>query len=84
MRHILKTALVAALLITSADAASAAVGIGFNIGNVSVGFSDGYWDNAHHWHRWANRADMERYRTAHADSYHEWRHDDRRHRNDAY
>ena len=79
MHKTLKIALAAALLAGSVGTADAAVGIGFNLGNVSVGFSDGYWDSNHHWHKWARRADMERYRTAHADSYHEWRHDDRNH-----
>ena len=79
MHKILKIALAAALLAGSVGTADAAVGIGFNLGNVSVGFSDGYWDNNHHWHRWAHRADLERYRSTHGDSYHEWRHDDRHH-----
>ena len=81
MQKIIKIALVAGLLMGTANVAAnaAGVGVGFNIGNVSVGFTDGYWDNDHHWHRWAHRADMERYRAAHADQYHAWRHDDRRH-----
>ena len=79
MHKTLKIALAAALLAGSVGTADAAVGIGFNIGNVSVGFSDGYWDNNHHWHKWAHRADLEHYRAAHGDSYHEWRHDDRNH-----
>lgn len=81
MQKIVKIALVAGLLMGTADMAAnaAGVGIGFNIGNVSVGFTDGYWDNNHHWHRWAHRADMEHYRAAHADMYHAWRHDDRNH-----
>jgi hypothetical protein len=78
MKNTLKIALAAALLIGSVEAGSAAT-VGFNIGNVSLGFSDGYWDNSHHWHRWAHRGDLERYRTAHHESYHAWRHDDRRH-----
>ena len=79
MHKTLKITLAAALLAGSVGTADAAVGIGFNLGNVSVGFSDGYRDSNNHWHRWAHRADMQQYRTAHADSYHEWRHNDRRH-----
>ena len=78
MKTILKSALAASLLIGSASIGSAAT-VGFNIGNVSLGYSDGYWDNSHHWHRWAHRADAARFRSEHADMYHEWRHDDRRH-----
>jgi hypothetical protein len=79
MKNIVKIALAASLLIGTAGAANAAVGIGFNLGNVSVGFSDGYWDNSHHWHRWAHHGDAERFRHDHAAMYHEWRHDDRHH-----
>jgi hypothetical protein len=86
MHTIVKTALVAGLLTATAGmtANAASVGIGFNLGDVSVGFSDGYWDNDHHFHRWAHRGDMEKFRAAHADMYHTWRHDDARHRNDRY
>ena len=83
MRKILTSAAFALALagasVGATATANAAVGIGFNIGNVSLGFSDGYWDNSHHWHRWAHREDAAAFRAAHADMYHEWRHDDRRH-----
>ena len=59
--------------------ANAAVGISFDIGSVAMGYSDGYYDNDHHWHRWRHHADLEQYRSAHADNYHEWRHNDRHH-----
>lgn len=76
----LKTAaFIAIATLGMAGAASAAVGISFDIGNVGIGYSDGYYDNAHHWHRWAHHADLERYRAAHAENYHEWRHDDKHH-----
>ena len=78
----IKTAAVLATLagaVLGASAAQAAVSIGFDLGNVAVGYSDGYWDNAHHWHHWRHHADLESYRAAHVDSYHEWRHDDRHH-----
>jgi hypothetical protein len=81
MKNILKTALAAALLATTATVgvANAAVGIGFNVGNVSVGYSDGYWDNSHHWHRWARHEDQESWRHDHGAMYHDWRHDDKHH-----
>ena len=59
--------------------ANAAVGVSFDIGNVAVGYSDGYMDNDHQYHRWAHRSDAEHYRTAHSDRYHGYRHDDPRH-----
>jgi hypothetical protein len=43
MKTLLKTALVVSLLIGTASVGNAA-GIGFNIGNVSIGYSDGYYD----------------------------------------
>ena len=53
-------ALIAALLavgsLTGAAPARAAVAVQFDSGNVAFGYSDGYWDRAHHWHRWPNRA----------------------------
>jgi hypothetical protein len=78
----LKIALAATLLLgsVSAGAGSAnAAGIGFRIGDVSIGYSDGYYDTHHRWHRWARHEDMDAWRQAHAEGYHDWRHDDRRH-----
>lgn len=82
----LKTAAFAAFIATgvlgSAVAANAAVGIQFDIGNVAIGYTDGYYDHDHHWHRWAHHADMDRWRHEHSGDYHAWRHDDRRHHDD--
>lgn len=74
-------AAIAALTTTLAvmPAARAAVGISFDIGNVAVGYSDGYYDHDHHWHRWAHHADMQRWQHEHASDWHNWRHDDRHH-----
>ncbi len=84
MRITLKKATVAAALtiatLASANFANAAVGVRFDIGNVAIGYSDGYYDNDHNWHRWAHPADARHYRAAHKDQYHTWRHDDPKHR----
>jgi hypothetical protein len=69
-------ALGSALAVSSAHAA---VTVGFDIGNVAIGYTDGYYDNDHHWHRWAHRNDLSHFRAAHADMYHGWRHDDKHH-----
>jgi hypothetical protein len=77
----LKLALAASLLlgtVSVAGVANAAV-IGFDIGNVAVGYSDGYYDSGHHWHKWARHDDMVAYQHSHGDGYHEWRHDDKHH-----
>ena len=54
--------------------------VGFNIGDVSIGYTDGYYDNVAIigtagpitaiWRPTAS---------AHADNYHDWRHDDKHH-----
>jgi hypothetical protein len=55
-----KAALVAALLaagsLTPMVAAHAAVSVQFDAGNVAFGYSDGYWDRSHQWHRWPSTA----------------------------
>lgn len=80
----IRTALVLSVLASGITLASAnaAIHARFDIGNVSAGYRDGYYDNDHHWHHWRNQRDMARYREAHGDMYHAWRHDDRRHRDD--
>jgi hypothetical protein len=84
MRITLKSATIAAALaiatLASANLASAAVGVRFDIGNVAIGYSDGYYDNDHNWHHWAHSADARHYRAAHQDQYHTWRHDDPKHK----
>ena len=72
-------AFVAILPFALMPAAHATVGIQFNIGNVAIGYTDGYYDRDHHWHRWAHNGDMERWRHDHESDWHAWRHDDRRH-----
>ncbi|HLI19885.1 MAG TPA: hypothetical protein VKV32_02130 [Stellaceae bacterium] len=58
-RGLLAVAVAAALsmgappLLTS-PARAADVSVNFDAGNVAFGFTDGYWDRDHHWHRWPN------------------------------
>lgn len=63
-----------------AIAASAAVGVSFDIGNVAVGYSDGYMGTDHQYHHWAQHSDAVRFQTAHRQMYHGYRHDDPKHR----
>jgi hypothetical protein len=80
MKRMLLAALAVSTLVGVANVpAASAAGIRFNFGNVSMGFSDGYWDNSHRWHNW-RRGEAARYRAQYHDSYHAWRHNDRRHR----
>ena len=78
MNKFIKTAIVAVAL-AGAPAMVFAQSVTFDVGNVAIGYSDGYYDSGHHWHKWRHHADLEQYRTAHADSYHEWRHNDKNH-----
>jgi hypothetical protein len=59
--------------------ANAAVGVAFDIGNVAVGYSDGYMGTDNQFHRWAHASDARRFRTAHKDQYHGYKHDDSHH-----
>jgi hypothetical protein len=62
----------------STGSALAAFGISFNVGDVDVAYSDGYWDHHHHWHAW-HRGEADWYRSHYRSNWHEWRHDDRHH-----
>ena len=63
-----------------AGPANAAVGVSLDLGNVAVGYSDGYMDNNHQYHSWENRSDATRFRAAHKSQYHSYKHDDPRSR----
>jgi hypothetical protein len=84
MRTILKSAAialaVAGVTLGSAVAANAAVGVSFDIGNVAVGYSDGYMGTDHQYHAWGHHSDAVRFQKAHKESYHGYRHDDPNHR----
>jgi len=84
MRKALKDAAiivaVGTVLTVSGLAIAATVAIDF--GNVSIGYADGYRDTNNGWHSWG-AADASKYRKAHGDQYHAWRHDDPKHQGDA-
>jgi len=71
--HLLKGAAIAlalaGVMLVSAVTADAAVGVSFDIGNVAVGYSDGYIDTDHQYHPWAKQSEAVRFRTAHKDLY---------------
>ena len=78
MKHIngalLALALVATPLSVSAPAA-AAVNLGITLGNAAFGYSDGYWDRDHQWHKWRNKAESQYFRTHYGEHYMAVRHD---------
>jgi hypothetical protein len=63
--------------------AQAAVDVAIGGGGIAFGYTDGYWDREHHWHRWHSRHEAEQWRAANADHYYAVRHDrdrDREHK----
>jgi hypothetical protein len=82
MRNGKSAAMIVAVGIALAASGSAnAASVAIDFGNVSVGYADGYRDANNGWHSW-RKADATRYRKAHAEQYHAWRHDDPRHRDE--
>jgi len=55
--------------------ALAAVSITVNPDAIAFGYSDGYWDREHQWHRWPSRADAQWYRSHYKQHYYTHRHD---------
>lgn len=58
-------------------------GITFSIslGNVAIGYSDGYYDQNRRWHRWRNTQERRWYQSNHRDSFYNLRHTRDRDRN---
>jgi hypothetical protein len=83
MKHAISAALLSAAMgfgvLAAAPPACAQIGISLNFGDVGIAYQDGYWDQAHHWHKWRNNDDWTKYRQAHPENYHDWRHDDPHH-----
>lgn len=80
MKPWIKGALVAVALAgvpaaVSAPAHAESVDFSIRLGNAAFGYSDGYWDRDHRWHRWRNAAEHRYYREHYADHYYKVRHD---------
>ena len=71
-------ALVAALLASGSlapiTAAHAAVSVQFDAGSVAFGYSDGYWDQGHKWHKWPNTSARNEWRTHNTAHYYSHAH----------
>ena len=75
MKTSLKAVLLAlAVSAVSLGAAQAAEHVELDFGSIAFGYTDGYWDRGHHWHRWAHHRDWERWRDEHRDHAFEYRH----------
>jgi hypothetical protein len=80
MKHIIKAALIALALaggpiVVSVPATAAVVDFSVTLGNAAFGYSDGYWDRDHHWHKWSNRAEAKYFRDHYNEHYVAVRHD---------
>ena len=73
MKTSLKILLAASVLSTagllSVPASAQPGSFSFRVGNVAMGFNDGYYDNGHRWHRWRDAREHEWYRANYARSY---------------
>jgi hypothetical protein len=55
---------------------AAAQGVSVTINpDIAFGYSDGYWDRNHQWHKWRNHEESEGWRRQNADHYYDRQHD---------
>jgi hypothetical protein len=79
IKNNIQAALVAALLatagaLTPVTGAHAATTVHFDAGGVAFGYSDGYWDQGHKWHRWPNTSARNNWRTQNNGHYYSHAH----------
>ncbi len=80
MKHTLKILLAASVLggagmFAAAPATAATAHLSFRIGDVAIGYSDGYYDRNRHWHAWRNTRERNWYRANYRESFRNMRHD---------
>jgi hypothetical protein len=80
MRCTLRSALVASALISgslavAAPAMAANLTAGAGDGGIAFGYSDGYWDQGHHWHKWRDKRQAAEFRKEHGDHFYARKHD---------
>ena len=80
MKHAIKMLLAASVLggaglISAAPASAAPVTLSFRVGDVALGYSDGYYDRSRHWHAWRGAREREWYRANYSRSFRNMRHD---------
>jgi len=63
-------------LTAAPPAAAQSVGVEVNPGGgIAFGYTDGYWDQGHHWHAWRNANEAAQWREEHRDHYYAYKHD---------
>lgn len=63
------------LVVPTAASARDSFSIYAHSGDVAFAYSDGWWDNDHHFHHWRNHSEARWYQRRHRDDYNDWRHD---------
>ena len=74
MKHSLKILLAAgvlgsASLFAAAPASAQPFGFSFRVGDVALGYSDGYYDRSHRWHAWRDARERAWYRSHYRGSF---------------
>jgi len=75
MKEFTKTVIVAVALAAAPAGLAFADSVQFDLGNVAIGYSDGYWDRGHQWHAWDRPEHRNAYRAEKNAEFHEWKHD---------
>ena len=65
----------APLAMTTPAAAADNLNVAVNSGGIAFGYSDGYWDRDHQWHKWRNHEEAQSWREHNSDHYFDRRHD---------
>jgi hypothetical protein len=63
-----------ASLLAAAPATAQPTHFSFRVGDVAIGFNDGYYDRDHRWHGWRNAREHQWYRANYARNYRGWGH----------
>ena len=60
---------VAMLSATVPSVSAFAADFSFDVGNVRLGYTDGYWDTKHQWHNWKNADESHKFQEKYKDRY---------------
>ena len=63
------------MALATALPAAAATDIRIGDRDIAFGYSDGYWDREHGWHRWRDQREAAEWRREHREHYYTWKHD---------
>jgi hypothetical protein len=71
----LALALTGGSLAVALPATAADVSVGVSPGGIAFGYSDGYWDQGHQWHKWHDQRQAAEFRKENHEHYYAHRHD---------